>query len=203
MAQLDSGDEEEVIKSACAVAFEGTSRNALHPEVVNYSSRFCAQLVLIRSADILWHPLDCSRSHSPKVASTLQGVFLGVVLHPEVLRKAHAELDTVVGPHRLPDFSDKDSLPYVNAIIKEAMRWHSVVPFGVPHATVADDEFRGYFISAGTMLIPNIWYVSVTTLNVRLQTKCSTSPGSKGMYARSRSIRRPRRFPARAIHPGW
>lgn len=92
-------------------------------------------------------------------------VFSGVSLHPEVLERAHAELDAVVGPHRLPDFRDKDSLIYVNAIIKEAMRWHSVVPFGVPHATSADDEFRGYFIPAGTMLMPNIWYVSMVVLD--------------------------------------
>ena len=87
-------------------------------------------------------------------------MFSGIMLHPAVLRKAHAELDAVVGPHRLPEFGDKDSLPYVNAVIKESMRWHSALPLGVPHATVADDEFRGYFIPAGTMLIPNTWYVA-------------------------------------------
>ncbi|KAM5536769.1 hypothetical protein V8D89_009487 [Ganoderma adspersum] len=91
------------------------------------------------------------------VLCTLLGMFLGVSLHPEVLRKAHAELDAVVGPHRMPNFGDRESLVYVNAIIKESMRWHSVLPIGIPHATVADDEFRGYFIPAGTMLIPNTW----------------------------------------------
>ena len=103
------------------------------------------------------------------------------MLYPEVLRKAHAELDTVVGPHRLPDFSDKDSLPYVNAVIKESMRWHSALPLGVPHATVADDEFRGYFIPAGTMLIPNTWYVAPCChwsinglLNIQLGRACMT-----------------------------
>ena len=91
------------------------------------------------------------------MGSTLLGLFAGISLHPEALEKAHAELDAAVGPYRLPDFSDRDSLPYVNAIIKESMRWHSALPFGVPHATIADDEFSGYFIPAGTMLIPNIW----------------------------------------------
>ena len=86
---------------------------------------------------------------------------MGVSLHPEVLRKAHVELDAVVGPHRMPNFGDRDSLVYVNAIIKESMRWHSALPVGLPHANVADDEFRGYFIPAGTMLIPNTWYVAV------------------------------------------
>ena len=91
-------------------------------------------------------------------------MFLGVSLHPEVLRKAYAELDAVVGPHRMPNFDDRDSLVYVSAIIKESMRWHSALPVGLPHANVADDEFRGYFIPAGTMLIPNTWYVAVHSL---------------------------------------
>ncbi|KAI1792486.1 cytochrome P450 [Ganoderma leucocontextum] len=91
------------------------------------------------------------------VLSTLLGMFSGVSLQPEVLRKAHAELDAVVGPHRLPDFGDRDSLVYVNAIIKESMRWHSALPVGLSHANVSDDEFRGYFIPAGTVLIPNTW----------------------------------------------
>ena len=94
--------------------------------------------------------------------ATLEGLLLALSLHPEVLRKAHAELDEVVGPDRMPNFDDKDSLVYVNAIIKESLRWNPALPLSIPHATVADDEFRGYFIPAGTMLIPNTWYVDVT-----------------------------------------
>ena len=104
-------------------------------------------------------------------------MFCALALHPEVVEKAHAELDAVVGPTRMPDFTDKDSLVYVNAIIKEAMRWHSALPFGVPHATVADDEFRGYFIPSRTMLIPNIWYVitlSYRVENCKQNAKCPT-----------------------------
>ena len=130
-------------------------------------------------------------------------MFSGIALHPEVLRKAHAELDAVVGPHRLPDFSDKDSLPYVNAVIKESMRWHSALPLGVPHATVADDEFRGYFIPAGTMLIPNTWYVAPCChwsinglLNIQLGRACTTprftltrmTSGLNASYATASSI---------------
>ncbi|TBU44099.1 cytochrome P450 [Dichomitus squalens] len=91
------------------------------------------------------------------VFSTLQAVFLAMSLHPEVLRKAHAELDTIVGPDRLPDFSDRDSLVYINALIREAMRWHVVLPLSLPHATIKDDEFNGYFIPAGTVILPATW----------------------------------------------
>ncbi|KAI0631999.1 cytochrome P450 [Trametes polyzona] len=69
----------------------------------------------------------------------LQAVFVALTLHPHIQNKARAKLDAVVGPQRLPDFGDEDALVYVRALIKEALRWHIVVPLGVPHRTIADD----------------------------------------------------------------
>ncbi|RPD61680.1 O-methylsterigmatocystin oxidoreductase [Lentinus tigrinus ALCF2SS1-7] len=89
--------------------------------------------------------------------STFTGAFVALSLHPEVLRKAHAELDAVVGPDRLPDFSDRASLIYVNALIKEMVRWHNSTPLSLPHATIEDDELHGYFIPAGTVVFANTW----------------------------------------------
>ncbi|KAI0752764.1 cytochrome P450 [Daedaleopsis nitida] len=94
---------------------------------------------------------------SDTVFSIFQGAFLALSLHPDVVKKAQEELDAVVGLDRLPDFSDRDSLVYVNAVLKEIMRWHTVVPLSVPHFSMADDELNGYFIPAGTVLLPNIW----------------------------------------------
>ena len=51
-------------------------------------------------------------------------------MHPDVQRKAQAEIDAVVGQDRLPNFSDQAKLPYVNAIIKETLRWHPIFPAG-------------------------------------------------------------------------
>ncbi|KAI8994215.1 CyP450 monooxygenase [Trametes punicea] len=89
--------------------------------------------------------------------STAQGFFQAMALHPEVQRKAQAELDKVVGSRRLPDFSDRKALVYINAIVKESLRWHNVVPLGVAHKTTEDQELHGYFIPAGTTVVPNVW----------------------------------------------
>ena len=62
--------------------------------------------------------------------SSAMAFFLAMVLNPDVQRKAQMELDQVVGPHRLPDFADQPSLPYVDAIVKETLRWNPVVPLG-------------------------------------------------------------------------
>ena len=61
----------------------------------------------------------------------MQFFFLAMALYPEVQKKAQAEINAVIGNNRLPDFGDRDALPYINAIVKEAMRWQPVTPFGV------------------------------------------------------------------------
>lgn len=53
---------------------------------------------------------------------------------PQVLKKAQAEIDNVIGEDRTPVWSDYGSLPYVAATVKEAMRWRPAVPLAFPHA---------------------------------------------------------------------
>ena len=53
-----------------------------------------------------------------------------MILYPEAQRKAQAELDNVVGTHRLPDFTDEIKLPYVTALMKGVLRWRPVAPLG-------------------------------------------------------------------------
>ncbi|KAI9058209.1 cytochrome P450 [Trametes sanguinea] len=88
---------------------------------------------------------------------TLEGFFVAMSLYPEVQKKAQEELDSVVGPNRLPDHDDSDSLVYVNALLKECLRWHVVAPVALPHRTTADIELRGYFIPKGTTITVNTW----------------------------------------------
>ncbi|KAH8998285.1 cytochrome P450 [Lactarius hatsudake] len=89
--------------------------------------------------------------------SALQTFILAMILYPEVQRKAQAEIDQVVGNSRLPDFSDQDALPYVQAVLKEVLRWHPVTPLAVPHKVRISDTYEGYYIPAGSTIIPNAW----------------------------------------------
>jgi cytochrome P450 len=66
----------------------------------------------------------------------VQTLFLAMALYPEVQKKAQAEIDAVVGPNRLPDFHDRPSLPYINAVVKESSRWNLVLPFGRPSVVI-------------------------------------------------------------------
>ena len=79
--------------------------------------------------------------------SSVNFAILALVLHPEVQRRAQAEIDSVVGRERLPDF--EDPLPYIEAVCREISRWGVVVPLGVARTAYRDDVYRGWHIPKG------------------------------------------------------
>ena len=58
--------------------------------------------------------------------SSIHGFFLVMMLHPEVQRKAQAEIDRIVGRERLPDFEDREHLPYLECVLKEVFRYVTI-----------------------------------------------------------------------------
>lgn len=56
------------------------------------------------------------------MVSVMRTFVLAMVLHPQVMKKAQAELDQVVGSDRLPDWDDREALPYLQCLIKEIYR---------------------------------------------------------------------------------
>ncbi|KAF7977286.1 hypothetical protein HWV62_4247 [Athelia sp. TMB] len=89
----------------------------------------------------------------------LETFTLAMLTHPEVQKRAQAELDAVLGSDRLPTFADQESLPYLAAVIKECWRWEVVSPLAIPHLLAADDEYKGYFLPKGAIVIANAWQI--------------------------------------------
>ncbi|CAE6514152.1 unnamed protein product [Rhizoctonia solani] len=102
---------------------------------------------------IKWASSALVLAGSDTTASAVSTFFALMTLHPEVQAKAQAEITRVVGNDRLPTYSDRDSLPYVEAVYKEVLRWHPTVPIGLPHlmTDTVDDEFRGMRIPKGSV----------------------------------------------------
>lgn len=80
-----------------------------------------------------------------------------MTLYPEAQKKAQAELDAVLGPNCLPTLADRDSLPYVTALVDEVFRWQPVGPLAIPHRASADDVHDGFLIPAGSIVFANVW----------------------------------------------
>ncbi|OCH93180.1 cytochrome P450 [Obba rivulosa] len=91
--------------------------------------------------------------------SALFTFMLAMVLHPEKQKRAQAEIDATVGRERLPNFSDRPLLQYIECVLLEVLRWHPGVPLGVPHRCMEDLEYRGYRIPAGATILVNQWAI--------------------------------------------
>nr|BAK09444.1 cytochrome P450 [Postia placenta] len=96
-------------------------------------------------------------------ADVVLTLILAMLLHPNVSEKAQKEIDSVVGPDRLPEFHDRKRLPYLESVLSEVHRWNPPAPLGVPHRLKCNDEYKGYFIPKGASIISNIWAISRDT----------------------------------------
>ncbi len=83
-----------------------------------------------------------------------------LVHHPEIMKKAHEELDRVVGKNRAVIESDLPNLPYLQAIVKETLRLHPAVPMAIPHYNLKDSQILNYKIPAKTNVLVNTWVIS-------------------------------------------
>ncbi|KAI0094761.1 cytochrome P450 [Irpex rosettiformis] len=83
--------------------------------------------------------------------------FLAIMVYPEVLVNAQAEIDRVIGNGRLPTLDDRHDLPYIEAVVWECLRWNPVTPLGLARKMTENDEYRGYLIPKGTTVLPNVW----------------------------------------------
>jgi len=73
-----------------------------------------------------------------------------MTLFPHVQKKAQKEVDTVIGRTRLPTGADRESLPYVSAVVKEVLRMYPVAPIGNYYWY----SFRGLVVRVVTKLSP-------------------------------------------------
>jgi len=68
--------------------------------------------------------------HAVQGEGMMSWVMLGMTAYPEVQKKCQEELDRVIGRSRMPTLADRDSLPYICATVREALRWRSPTPLG-------------------------------------------------------------------------
>ena len=71
-----------------------------------------------------------------------------MTLHPEAQQKAQAEIDRVIGNDRLPTLDDQSSLPYLDALMKEVLRWNPVAPLGKPTGPQCHERLLSFSKSA-------------------------------------------------------
>ncbi|KAH7696120.1 CBN-CYP-33D1 protein, partial [Aphelenchoides avenae] len=89
-------------------------------------------------------------------STTLAWGFAYLLHNPDVQRKVHDELDSVIGSERLITVDDKHSLPYLNAVIAETHRICNLLPQNLLHRTTKDVLVDGYHLPKGACIIPQL-----------------------------------------------
>ncbi|XP_057500226.1 cytochrome P450 81Q32-like [Actinidia eriantha] len=92
-------------------------------------------------------------------AVTMEWAMSLLVNHPEILKKARAELDAHVGHDRLVDEPDLSKLHYLQAIISETFRLFPAAPLLVPHMPSDDCTIGGFNVPRDTIVLVNAWAV--------------------------------------------
>ncbi|XP_040905588.1 steroid 17-alpha-hydroxylase/17,20 lyase [Toxotes jaculatrix] len=80
-----------------------------------------------------------------------------LIHHPQVQRRIQEELDIKVGRGRSPQLSDRGSLPYLEATIREVLRIRPVAPLFIPHVALSDTSIGDFTVRRGTRVIINLW----------------------------------------------
>lgn len=111
---------------------------------------------------------------SDTTSSLTLAIVQALIENPEIQRKAHMEIDQVVGHGRSPVWDDMKNLSYINMIVKEGHRWRPILPLCFPHALGegqhaslfsfniflmrdTDDWVDGKFLPKGTIVVINTW----------------------------------------------
>ncbi|CAK9228941.1 unnamed protein product [Sphagnum troendelagicum] len=92
-------------------------------------------------------------------SNTLEWAIAELVRHPHCAKKLQAELDEVVGRERIVTESDIPNLPYLNAVVKEALRLYPPAPLSITHVALEDTTVGGFDFVAGTRLSVNIYAI--------------------------------------------
>ncbi|KAF9063056.1 cytochrome P450 [Rhodocollybia butyracea] len=93
------------------------------------------------------------------VVMALEAFILAMLMNPDVQTKAQRELDRVLAPGDLPNFSLEPDLPYISAIVREVFRYQPATPLGFPHLVTDDDVYSGYLIPKDSIIISNVWSI--------------------------------------------
>ncbi|EDL30911.1 cytochrome P450 2J5 isoform 1 [Mus musculus] len=100
--------------------------------------------------------LDLFLGGTETTSSTLRWALLYMSSYPEIQENVQAEIDRVIGHKRQVSLSDRESMPYTNAVIHEVQRMGNIVPLNSSREVTVDTKFNGFHLPKGTMILTNL-----------------------------------------------
>ncbi|MED6210076.1 hypothetical protein PIB30_060627 [Stylosanthes scabra] len=100
--------------------------------------------------------MDIFMTGTDTTATSIEWALAALINNPHVMKKARQEIDSVTANNRLIQESDIANLPYLQAIVKETLRLHPVIPLFNRYSTKTS-IICGYKIPSKTAVFINLW----------------------------------------------
>uniref|UniRef100_A0A3Q3SLV5 Cytochrome P450 2J2-like n=1 Tax=Mastacembelus armatus TaxID=205130 RepID=A0A3Q3SLV5_9TELE len=100
--------------------------------------------------------LDLFGAGAETTTTTLHWGLLYMILYPDIQERVQAEIDTVVGSSRQPSLTDRENMPYTDAVIHEIQRMGNISPLNLVRTANKDTMLDKYTIPKGTMILPTL-----------------------------------------------
>uniref|UniRef100_A0AAX7TFT3 Uncharacterized protein n=1 Tax=Astatotilapia calliptera TaxID=8154 RepID=A0AAX7TFT3_ASTCA len=121
--------------------------------------------------------MDLFFAGTETTATTLRWGLLYMIYYPDIQERVQAEIDAVVGSSRQPSVSDRENMPYTDAVIHEIQRMANIIPLNVLRMTSNETTVDKYTIpKASVCVLENSW--------PGWSYSCCLLPSSKGFLFR-------------------
>ncbi|XP_069550921.1 cytochrome P450 2J4-like [Brachyistius frenatus] len=100
--------------------------------------------------------LDLFGAGTETTTTTLHWGLLYMIYYPDIQERVQAEIDAVIGSSRTPSLTDRENMPYADAVIHEMQRMANILPLNLLHMAIKDTTLDKYTIPKGTMIMPTL-----------------------------------------------
>ena len=151
------------------IAFARANRTVAHADVDNDNGLLDTLLDMMTDSEVSLNTLtdddiisvlrDVMFGGSDGTFQPLIWIIMYVVKNRKIQDRIYQEITDVIGVDRMPDLTDRDRMPYVEATIREVLRHSEITSLGIPRRVIDDVTLAGHHIPKDTLAIVNVYSI--------------------------------------------
>ncbi|XP_031232667.1 cytochrome P450 2J5-like [Mastomys coucha] len=118
--------------------------------------KYLDKITSFNEENLICSTLDLFLAGTETTSTTLRWALLYMTVYPEIQKNVQAEIDRVIGHKRQVSLSDREAMPYTNAVIHEVQRMGNIIPLNSTRVVTVDTNFAGFFLPKGTKIMTNL-----------------------------------------------